>query len=95
MTIFEKFTVCWFGELEYSYTYNEHIMHGKSELYLRIYLRKDVNLSVWQALEGHRIVRRRSSHIFYTIGSEMALRLSALGAMGPFTPIKIPGTYFC
>jgi hypothetical protein len=41
-------------------------------------------------------VRRRGSHIFYTIGSQMAVRLSALRAgRPPFTPKKIPGTHFC
>jgi hypothetical protein len=32
---------------------------------------------------AHRIVRRRGSHIFYTIGSQMAMRLSALRAGRP------------
>jgi hypothetical protein len=31
-------------------------------------------------MEAHRVVRRRGSHIFYTIGSQMAVRLSALRA---------------
>jgi hypothetical protein len=30
-----------------------------------------------QAVEVHRFVRRRSSYIFYTIGSQMAVRMSA------------------
>jgi hypothetical protein len=33
-----------------------------------------VKLSLKQAVEAHRIVRRRGSHIFYTIGSQMAVR---------------------
>jgi hypothetical protein len=31
-----------------------------------------------QAVEAHRDVRRRGSHIFYTVGSQMAVSLSAL-----------------
>jgi hypothetical protein len=40
-------------------------------------------------------VRRRASHIFYTIDSQMAVRLSALRTGRTFAPRKIPGTYFC
>jgi hypothetical protein len=39
-----------------------------------------------KGVEVHRVVRRRGSHIFYTIGSEMAMRLSALGAGLPLPP---------
>jgi hypothetical protein len=42
-----------------------------------------VKLSLQQAVEAHRIVRRRGSHIFHTIGSQMAVRLSALRADHP------------
>jgi hypothetical protein len=46
-------------------------------------------------MEAHRVVRGRGSHIFYTIGSQMAGTLSALRAgLLPFTPRKIPGTHF-
>jgi hypothetical protein len=39
---------------------------------------------------------RRASHVFQTIGSQMAVRLSALRAGRlPFNPRKIPGTHFC
>jgi hypothetical protein len=31
-----------------------------------------------QAVEAHRVVRRGGSHIFWTIGSQMAVRLPAL-----------------
>jgi hypothetical protein len=37
------------------------------------------------------VVRRRGSHIFYTIGSEMAVMLSALRSGCPLPP----GTHFC
>jgi hypothetical protein len=48
-----------------------------------------VKLSLQQAVEAHRVVRRR-------IGSEMAVRLSVLHAGRPsFTPRKIPGNHFC
>jgi hypothetical protein len=41
-------------------------------------------------------MRRRGFHIFWTIDSQMAVRLSALRAdRPPFTPRKIPGTHFC
>jgi hypothetical protein len=31
-------------------------------------------------VDAHRVVRRRGTHIFYTIGTQMAVRLSALRA---------------
>jgi hypothetical protein len=37
-----------------------------------------IKLFLWQAAEIYRVVRRRGSHIFYTIGSQMAVSLSAL-----------------
>jgi hypothetical protein len=43
----------------------------------------------------HRVVRRRGSHIFYTIGSQMAVRLSALRTGRPLPPREISGTHFC
>jgi hypothetical protein len=36
-----------------------------------------VKLSLQQVVEAHRVVRRQGSHISYTIGSQMAMRLSA------------------
>jgi hypothetical protein len=44
---------------------------------------------------AHWIVRCRVSHIFYTIGSQMTVRFSALSAGRLLTPSKIPGTHFC
>jgi hypothetical protein len=35
------------------------------------------------------------SHIFQTVSSQMAVRLSALCAGHPLPPRKIPGTRFC
>jgi hypothetical protein len=45
-----------------------------------------VKLSVLQAVEAHKIVRRRCSNIFWTIGSQMAEKLSALRAGRPLPP---------
>jgi hypothetical protein len=39
-----------------------------------------------QAVEVHRVVRRRGSHIFETIDSQMAVRLPALRAGLPLPP---------
>jgi hypothetical protein len=66
---------------KYAYAYN--------------FIRKRVSLSLQQAVEAHKFVRRRDSHIFQTIGSDMAVRLSVLHAGRPFFPRKIPGTHFC
>jgi hypothetical protein len=46
----------------------------------------EVKLSLQQAVEAHRGVRGRGSHIFYKIGSQMAVSLSVLRAREPFTP---------
>jgi hypothetical protein len=54
-----------------------------------------VMLSLYQAVEAHGVARGWSSHIFYTIGSQMVVRLSALHAGHPLHPKKIPGTHFC
>jgi hypothetical protein len=45
-------------------------------------------------VKAHRVVGRRGSHIFYTVGSQMAVRLSDLRADCPLLPRKIPGTHF-
>jgi hypothetical protein len=45
-----------------------------------------VKLSLQQAVDIHRVVRRRGPHIFQIIGSKMALKLSALFASRPLTP---------
>jgi hypothetical protein len=55
-----------------------------------------LKLSLLQAVEAYKFVRRRGSHIFQTVGSQMVVKLSALRAgRPPFTPRKIPGTHFC
>jgi hypothetical protein len=45
-------------------------------------------------VEAHRVVRRRGSLVFQTIGSQMAVRLSVLRAGHPFILRKVPGTHF-
>jgi hypothetical protein len=45
-----------------------------------------VLLKVKQAVESHRVVRHRDSHIFWTIGSQMLVMLSALRAGRPLLP---------
>jgi hypothetical protein len=40
-------------------------------------------------VEAHGVVTRRGSHIFHTIGSKMAVRMSAIRAR------KVPDTHFC
>jgi hypothetical protein len=45
-------------------------------------------------MEAHRVVRRRGAHIFYKIGSQMAVRLSVLRAGRPLPPGKISGAHF-
>jgi hypothetical protein len=37
-------------------------------------------------VETHRVVRRRGSYIFYAVGSQMAVRLSALPSGRPLPP---------
>jgi hypothetical protein len=44
-------------------------------------------------MKAHRILRRRGFHIFYTIGSQMAVRLSAPRAGRLLHPRKIHGTH--
>jgi hypothetical protein len=44
-------------------------------------------------VKAKRVVRRRGSRIFYTVGSQMSVRLSALSAGRPLLPRKIPVTH--
>jgi hypothetical protein len=46
----------------------------------------EVNLTLQQAEEAHKAVRRRGSNIFQIIGSQIAMRLSALRADRPLPP---------
>jgi hypothetical protein len=48
-----------------------------------------------QAVDSHRAVPRRGSHIFQTVGSQMAVGCQAFRARRRFTTRKIPGTHFC
>jgi hypothetical protein len=50
-------------------------------------------MNKWQAVEAHRVVRRRGSHIFYTISTQMAVKLSALRACRPLPPPPTPGIF--
>jgi hypothetical protein len=52
-------------------------------------------MSLKQVLDAHRALGRRGSHIFYKIGSQMAVKFSALLSGRPLLPMKIPGTHFC
>jgi hypothetical protein len=47
---------------------------------------KKVKLSLQQAVDAHKVIRRRGSH-----GGEIV----SLTRQPPFTPTKIPGTHFC
>jgi hypothetical protein len=42
-----------------------------------------VKLPLQKAVEAHRMVRRRDSHIYYKIGSQMAVKLSTLNVGRP------------
>jgi hypothetical protein len=54
---------------------------------------KDVPVTGWEA---YRVVRRREHYIFYTIGSQMAVRLScALVVRYSLETFSIFGTNFC
>jgi hypothetical protein len=46
-------------------------------------------------MEAHRVVRHQGSHIFYAVGSEVAVSLSALRVGRRLRPRKISGTNFC
>jgi hypothetical protein len=62
----------------------------------RMWVRVKAKLSLQQAMEAHKAVKRRGSHIFWIIGSQMAMRLSASRTgHPPVTPRKMPGTHFC
>jgi hypothetical protein len=56
---------------------------------------RKIKLPLQQAVEAYSIVRRRGSHIFLdnrlTDGGEFV----SFTGRPPFTPRKMPGTYFC
>jgi hypothetical protein len=47
-----------------------------------------------QAVEAHRIARRRGSHIFLDNGLTDGGEVASLTRRSPLTPTKIPGTSF-
>jgi hypothetical protein len=49
-------------------------------------VKRELKLSLYHVVEAHRVVRRRGSHIFQTIGLQMAVKLSALRAGRPLPP---------
>jgi hypothetical protein len=49
----------------------------------------NVKLSLKEAVKSLRVLRRRGSHIVYTVGSQMAVRLSALRAGHPLSPGRL------
>jgi hypothetical protein len=53
---------------------------------VRNYVKVNVKLSLYQAMGAHRVVRRSGSHSILTIGTQMAVRLSALRAGRPLPP---------
>jgi hypothetical protein len=58
-------------------------------------VRITAKLSMSQAVEAHRVARRRGSHIFYTIGSQISVRCQPYAPAGhPLPPRKIPGNSF-
>jgi hypothetical protein len=48
-------------------------LYSRGPGYTLIILIKNIYIKL--SVEAHRVVRRRGTHIFYTIGSQMALRL--------------------
>jgi hypothetical protein len=69
------------------------VVGGVTLSLMKIWLKK-AKLSLYQAVEAHRFVRRRGSNIFLdnrlTDGGEVSLTRRPL-----FTPRKISGTHFC
>jgi hypothetical protein len=50
---------------------------------IREYIKGKVKLSLKQAVEAHRVMRRRGSHIFQTVGSQMVVRPYVLAILYP------------
>jgi hypothetical protein len=55
---------------------------------------KKVKLSLKQAVEAHRVVRRRGSYIFLDNWLKDGGEVVSLKRWPLFTPRKIPGTHF-
>jgi hypothetical protein len=49
-------------------------------------------LSLYKAMEAHKVVRHGGFHIFWTVSKQVVV--SAVCAGKPFTPRKIHGTHF-
>jgi hypothetical protein len=54
-----------------------------------------LSIAIPVTVKAHGVVKRRGSHIFYLIGSQMVVRLSTLRTGRPLHPRKIPGAHFC
>jgi hypothetical protein len=54
--------------------------------YFSVHIWTNLTLSMQEAVEVHWIVRRRGSHIFSIIGSQMAMKLLAFLAGHPLPP---------
>jgi hypothetical protein len=61
-------------------------LHLCTDLHSSRQQNKKANLSLQQSVEAHEVLSRRGSHIFYTIASDMAVKLSALRAGRPLPP---------
>jgi hypothetical protein len=74
-----------FGRLQFRNSAYRHLDGGYSWDISGTPRVKEVRLSLQNAVKAHRVVRCRGSHIFYRIGSQMAVRLSALRTGSPLT----------
>jgi hypothetical protein len=76
---------------------NEETVHEKTYYFYSkfIIIRKNkITLSLQQAVAAHKIVRRRGSHIFQTIGSQMVVKFQLYSPAGLYHK-KIPSIHFC
>jgi hypothetical protein len=55
----------------------------------------EVKVSLYQAVEAHRVVRRQGSLIFLNNHLMDDGEIVSLKRRPPFTPRKIPGNHFC
>jgi hypothetical protein len=62
--------------------------------YVSLYSLRNVKLSLYQALETHRVVRRRSFPTFLENRLTDGVEVVSLTRRQPFTPSKISGTHF-
>jgi hypothetical protein len=59
------------------------MLQGSARVYSDTFF-KDIDSK--HAVEAYRLMRSHGSHMFYTVGSQIAVRLSALHAGHPLTP---------